>query len=77
MNCLKIVKTIAGIIIVAGFILMLGTVGTSDYMIEIGQYYPLSAMLPQMIIGLVMMFAGGFVIQWLEENFEQEGSDEE
>lgn len=56
---------------------MLGTVGTSDYMIEIGQYYPLSAMLPQMIIGLVMMFAGGFVIQWLEENFEQEGSDEE
>lgn len=77
MNCLKIAKTIAEIITVAGFILLVGVVGTSDYMTEIGQYYPLSAMLPKMIIGMVMMFAGEFGIQRLEENFEQDGSDEE
>ena len=80
MNYLKIVEVIAGILICAGFILLAGAVGTCDYMDEIGQYYPITQALPQMILGLVLFGAGGFCARWLEDNFnyyEQEEGEEE
>lgn len=44
-----------------GFFLIVGTAGTSDFMDEIGAYYPVTEMLPQMLIGLAMMLVGFLV----------------
>lgn len=56
MNFLKIVKIITGTIAVLGFFVVIGAVGACDYMDEIGQHYNFADYIPQMIIGLLMIF---------------------
>jgi len=62
MNCLKILETVLGILAFIGFILMLGAVGTSDYLTEIGQYQPFEDLVKSMIPGMVMFFPGGIYV---------------
>lgn len=79
MNFLKVINFIASALILAGFIMMIGAVGTCDYMDEIGEYYPVSKELPNMIEGVVMLGAGALMSNWLDKNFdyyEQEGDEE-
>lgn len=80
MNYLKIVNSVAMVLIFAGFMLMLGAVGTCDYMDAVGEYYPATMGLPHMIGGLVMLGAGAVITNWLDRNFnyyeEQEGDEE-
>ncbi len=42
-----------------GFLLMLGAVGTSDYLTEIGEYQPFSDLVKSVIPGLVLIMPGG------------------
>ncbi len=59
MNFLKIIETLLGILAFIGFILMLGAIGTSDYMVEIGEYQPFEDLIRSLIPGLVMFLPGG------------------
>ena len=61
MNYLKVIKTVAGITAFAGFMLMVGSASTSDYMDAIGAYYSITEMIPQMLIGFAM-FTGGALV---------------
>lgn len=55
MNYLKIVRKVTGLMFVAGMILAFGTVGTCDYLDEIGQGWSIMQMLPRIMVGLLMM----------------------
>lgn len=55
MNYLKIVRKVTGLMFVAGLILVFGTVGTCDYLDEIGHGWSIMQMLPRIMVGLLMM----------------------
>lgn len=55
MNYLKIVRKVAGLMCVAGLFLAFGTVGTCDYLDEIGQEWSIMQMFPRIMVGLLMM----------------------
>lgn len=75
MNYSKIIRTVAGLTAFAGFFLMVGTAGTSDYMDEIGAYYPFTEMLPQMLICLAMMIPAFFAFRDYELEDEEDWED--
>lgn len=68
---MKVARVIAGFVLLFGIVLIVGAVGTSDYMDEIGQYYPLTETLKTMGVGLILMVPY-WVIRALDETFEIE-----
>ena len=75
MNFSKVIKTTTGIMGFMGFFLIVGTAGTSDYMDEIGAYYSVTEMLPQLLIGLAMMLPASFVFRDCELEDEEDWED--
>lgn len=75
MNYLKVIKTVAGLTAFAGFFLMVGTTGRSDYMDAIGAYYPVTEMFPQMLIGLAMFAGGAFVAKKCDPDVDEDWED--
>jgi len=68
---MKVARVIAGFVLLFGIVLIVGAVGTSDYMDEIGQYYPLTETLKTMGVGLILMVPY-WIIRALDETFEIE-----
>jgi len=68
---MKIARVIAGFVLLFGVVLIVGAVGTSDYMDEIGQYYPLVETMKTIGIGLILMVPY-WIIRALDETFEIE-----
>ena len=66
---MKTAKIIAAIVMLLGVVVIIGTVGTSDYMSEIGRYYPLSEMLKSAGVGLLMMVPY-WVLRAVDDAFE-------
>ena len=75
MNFSKVIRGTTGIMAVMGFFLMVGTAGRSDYMDAIGAYYPVTKMLPQMLIGLAMMIPAFFAFRDYELEDEEDWED--
>ena len=51
----KIIEQVLGFVFVVGFLMMVGSVGTQDYMSEIGQTYPWTKTIATALIGLLLM----------------------
>lgn len=66
---MKTARIITSFIMVFGIVLILGAVGTSDYMTEIGQYYPLSETLKMVGVGVLLMLPY-WIIKVIDDNFE-------
>ena len=66
---MKIARIIAGFILIFGVVLIVGAVGTSDYMDEIGQYYPLTETMKTMGVGLILMVLY-WIIRAIDDTFE-------
>lgn len=49
--CKNIISILAGL----GFIILMGAVGTSDYMTEAGIYYPFMNTVRLMVVGILLM----------------------
>ena len=58
MNFSKILNWIFGIMAFIGVFLMIGTVGASDYAVEMGICEPLTAHLKEYIIGAILIIPG-------------------
>ena len=63
----KVLNTIGGLSLFAGFLLMLGVVGRSDYAVEIGEYLPWYYGWQYLLLG-VAIFGLGTVLMILTEN---------
>ena len=63
MSYSKRTRTVAAIIGIAGFFLMMGGAGKSDLMTELGIYYPLWKTALQMGIGVAMMGISAIVFK--------------
>lgn len=61
----KIIEQILGFVFVVGFLMMVGSVGTQDYMSEIGQTYPWTKTIATTLIGLLLMVP----LVWFEDRF--------
>lgn len=57
----KVLNAVSGLVIVVGFLLMVGVAGAQDYAIECGEYLPWYYGWQQMLISLLMMAGGAFV----------------
>jgi xanthine/uracil permease len=77
MNFLKIGKAFAGCVMGAGFFLMIASVGTSDYMDAIHEYYPVIKMLPTAVIGIVLMILGLLMFKKLNDDWFDESDWED
>lgn len=53
MTCLK--KLIPEVLMLIGILIVVGAVGHDEYMMEIGQYYPLHLTAGKILLGLVLM----------------------
>ena len=51
-------KTFNGIMVLVGFVLVIGSVGASDYAIEMGVYEPITAHISETIVGIVLIICG-------------------
>jgi len=61
----KIIEQVLGFLFVVGFLMMVGSVGTQDYMSEIGQTYPWTKTIATALIGILLMVPLG----WFENRF--------
>jgi len=61
----KIIEQVLGFVFVVGFLMMVGSVGTQDYMSEIGQTYPWTKTIATALIGLLLMVP----LVWFEDRF--------
>jgi hypothetical protein len=68
---MKVARVIAGFVLLFGIVLIVGAVGTSDYMDEIGQYYPLTETLKTMGLGVLLMIPY-WIIRAIDDTFEIE-----
>lgn len=71
----KKIKTVSVALAFIGFFIILGAAGKSDYMDEIGQYYPFSNTLKVGLVGLLLM-APAFVVGMISERLVWEDDDE-
>lgn len=69
MKGMKVARVIAGFVLLFGIVLIVGAVGTSDYMDEIGQYYPLTETLKTMGVGILLMLPY-WIIRAIDDTFE-------
>lgn len=58
---IKIIRISAVVLAGLGFFFILGAVGHSDYMTEIGKYYPIHKTFVKMLIGCVMLLPAWFI----------------
>lgn len=70
MNYSKILNWIFGIMAFIGVFLMIGTVGASDYAVEMGIYEPFTARLKEYIIGVVLIIPGIIYLKITERGDE-------
>lgn len=56
-------KLIPEILMVLGMLIVVGAVGHDDYMMEIGQYYPVSHTVVKVLIGLLLTIPEGVKIR--------------
>lgn len=66
---MKVARVIAGFVLLFGIVLIVGAVGTLDYMDEIGQYYPLTETLKTMGLGVLLMLPY-WIIRAIDDTFE-------
>lgn len=71
----KKIETISAILAFIGFIIMFGAAGNSDYMDEIGQYYPFSETVKLCVIGLLMCVPA-VIVSKIEERWDLEDDSE-
>lgn len=69
MKGMKVARVIAGFVLLFGIVLIVGAAGTSDYMDEIGQYYPLTETLKTIGIGILLMLPY-WIIRAIDDTFE-------
>ena len=65
----KIIEQVLGFVFMIGLLMIVGSVGTQDYMSEIGQTYPWIKTITTALIGLLLMVP----LVWFEDRF---GSDD-
>lgn len=70
MNYSKILNWIFGIMAFIGVFLMIGTVGASDYAVEIGIYEPFTAHLKEYVIGVILIIPGIIYLKITERGDE-------
>ncbi len=70
MNYSKILNWIFGIMAFIGVFLMIGTVGASDYAVEMGIYEPFTAHLKEYIIGVILIIPGIIYLKITERGDE-------
>ena len=61
----KIIEQVLGFVFMIGFLMMVGSVGTQDYMSEIGQTYPWTKTIATALIGILLMVP----LVWFEDRF--------
>lgn len=61
----KIIEQVLGFVFMIGLLMMVGSVGTQDYMSEIGQTYPWIKTITTALIGLLLMVP----LVWFEDRF--------
>ena len=61
----KIIEQVLGFVFMIGLLMMVGSVGTQDYMSEIGQTYPWIKTIATALIGLLLMVP----LVWFEDRF--------
>lgn len=61
----KIIEQVLGFVFMIGLLMMVGSVGTQDYMSEIGQNYPWIKTITTALIGLLLMVP----LVWFEDRF--------
>ena len=61
----KIIEQILGFVFMIGLLMIVGSVGTQDYMSEIGQTYPWINTITTALIGLLLMVP----LVWFEDRF--------
>lgn len=77
MNFLKrLIETIAGLMVLVGFFLLIGTAGASDLADETGQMFSYKDYIPSIISGFVLIFVGGGIMKWFDKNFYYEEGGE-
>lgn len=47
-------RVIINVLACVGLFLFMGAIGTSDYMVEVGEYYPLSETIKLLIIAFIL-----------------------
>lgn len=55
MSYLKMIKMVCAVLALAGFVILLGTAGASDYAWETGQYYPMADVTKGCVTGILLM----------------------
>ena len=77
MNFLKkLIETLAGLMTIGGFLVLMGVAGASDLADEMGEMFFYKNYIPNIITGLVLMFVGGGIMMWFDKNFySEEGGD--
>lgn len=61
----KIIEQVLGFVFMIGLLMMVGSVGTQDYMSEIGQTYPWTKTIATALIGIILMVP----LVWFEDRF--------
>lgn len=61
----KIIEQVLGFVFMIGLLMMVGSVGTQDYMSEIGQTYPWIKTIATALIGIILMVP----LVWFEDRF--------
>lgn len=61
----KIIEQVLGFVFMIGLLMIVGSVGTQDYMSEIGQTYPWIKTITTALIGLLLMVP----LVWFEDRF--------
>ena len=64
---------LAGLLLFGGFFLLVGTAGASDYADEMGVYWNIADYIPQMVIGVLMMFLGSGIASRMDFEEMEEG----
>jgi hypothetical protein len=62
----KVLNKVGGIVGIVGFFLMLGGVGSNDYMVEIGEYAPWYYGWQYLLAGLLLMGLSSLILSHTE-----------
>lgn len=78
MNYLKkMIEIVGALLMAAGFFVLVGTAGASDYADEIGEVFSYTEHIPHIISGFVMLFVGGAMVKYLEgEGWYEKGGED-
>ena len=67
---LRIVNIVFIVLAVVGFVIVMGGIGTMDFMVERGVDYPLINSIKTVGIGMLMMIPSGVkeIVEWLKKD---------